>query len=39
MMLELPWALDWHGAALVPVNQSWRGLVIATLDGLQCGYQ
>ena len=37
--LGLPWAPAWHGAALVPVSQIWRGPVAVAWGGLQVGYQ
>ena len=39
MMLELPWALAWHGVALVPMSLIWRGPIAAALGELQCEYQ
>ena len=36
---ELPWALAWHGAALVPMSQIWRGPIAVAWGGLRVGYQ
>ena len=36
---ELPWALAWHGATLVPMSRIWRGPVAVAWGGLQVGYQ